>query len=69
MMRERFSLPVDLLDELRRRAHAEGVTLSELAGRLIAEHLPNLLAELLAERLHADPDETARSALTRGPAP
>jgi hypothetical protein len=51
MPREPFVLPVKLLDELRVCAEAEGVTLSEVVGRLLREHLPGMLAELLVNRM------------------
>jgi hypothetical protein len=46
-MIERLSLRRDLVDEVERRAAAEGVEPEVVASRLVAEELPRLVADLL----------------------
>jgi hypothetical protein len=43
---EPISLPVDIVEEIERRAKAAGVTPETMARRLVAEELPRLVADL-----------------------
>ena len=45
-MIEPISLPVDIVEEVERRAKAAGVTPETMARRLVAEELPRLVADL-----------------------
>lgn len=46
-MKEPMSLPVDIIDEIERRARLEGVEPEVVASRLVAEELPRLVTDLL----------------------
>jgi hypothetical protein len=46
-MKEPMSLPVDIVEEIERRAQIEGVEPEVIASQLVAEELPRLVADLL----------------------
>jgi hypothetical protein len=46
-MREPISLPVDIVNEVERRARLEGVEPEVVASRLVSGELPRLVADLL----------------------
>ncbi len=46
-MREPISLPVDIINEVERRARLEGVEPEVVASRLVSDELPRLVADLL----------------------
>ena len=50
-MIEPIALPVDIVEEIERRAKAAGITPEAMARRLVAEELPYLVADLLGSDL------------------